>query len=140
MTRRRAEFSAETKRQAYERSKDGAGVARCECYRIPHVFPEPCGVPLVTGQIFYEHCVQDAIGGGNDLDNCAVLTKTCWRLKTSTYDLPVIAKVKRVADRDRGIYRTPRQRLHGGRGSLFKIKIGGGVVNRRTGEPWRTGR
>jgi 5-methylcytosine-specific restriction enzyme A len=132
MTHRRAEFSAETKRQAFRRS---GGI--CECHRIPHVFPQPCGCALVTGAIFYEHINPSQISGRNDLDNAAALTKTCWRIKTSTHDLPVIAKVKRVADRVLGIRPTPRQRLPGGRGDPFKLKIGGGVVDRRTGEPWR---
>ena len=96
----RNNFTAATKREAYERSN---GI--CECHLIPHVFKVACGRPLGPGNTFYEHVNPDAICGRNDLDNCAVLTKTCWRIKTDTHDLPVIAKSNRIQDRARGIYK-----------------------------------
>ncbi len=71
---RRNNFTAATKREAFERA---AGV--CECSLIPHVFKVACGCALSPGNTFYEHIDPDAISGRNDLDNCAVLTKTCWR-------------------------------------------------------------
>ncbi len=129
MTRRRNEFSRETKRAAYERS---GGI--CECHRIPHVFRAACGCPVGPGNLFYEHIDPDAICGRNDLDNCAVLTKTCWRIKTDHYDRPVIAKSNRVRDRYIGA-RSPSWRpMPGGRATNIKIKVGGGVVDRRTGQ------
>lgn len=98
MRHTRNNFTAETKRQAYERSQ---GI--CECHLIPHVFKVACGRPLGAGNTFYEHIDPDAISCRNDLDNAAVLTKTCWQIKTATYDLPVIASTKRKHDRHRGI-------------------------------------
>lgn len=96
--RPRNNFSSETKRSAHERSK---GI--CECHMIPHVFEVFCGLPLGPGNTFYEHVNPDKISGRNDLDNAAVLSRTCWKHKTTTYDLPTIAKVKRNEDRARGI-------------------------------------
>lgn len=131
MTRNpRTEFSSDTKRQAYERS---GGI--CECHRIPHVFARFCGLPLGDGNTFYEHIVTDKNFGDNDLCNCAVLTRNCWRFKTDHYDLPINAKTDRQQDAARGIDDRWRQRLPGGRDSDIKIKIGGRVVDRHTGEP-----
>src|SRR5262245_24353940 len=96
----RAEFTAKTMREAYERS---GGI--CEC---------GCGRPLGPGNTFYEHIVQDWLTHDNSLANCMVLTKTCWKLKTAKQDLPVIAKVKRVRDAHRGI-NPPRRRIAGWR-------------------------
>lgn len=103
----RQEFSAATKREMYARS---GGI--CECHRIPGMVA--CGRPLGPGDTFYEHVIQCALGGDNSLANGAVLTKTCWRLKTAKQDLPVIAKVKRVADAHRGIA-ARRRRIMGWR-------------------------
>ena len=73
--RRRLEFTAATKREAFARS---AGI--CECRRIPWLNrPEGCGVKLVAGGIFYEHINPDQIRQDNSLHNAAVLCKTCWR-------------------------------------------------------------
>jgi hypothetical protein len=50
MMRRRLEFSAETKRQAFERSGD-----ICECYLIPWLKrPNGCGAKLGIGNVFYD--------------------------------------------------------------------------------------
>lgn len=138
MTRPRAEFSRETKRQAYERSKDDSGVARCECTRVPQLRGIGCTRPLATGDIRYEHIICDVLGGESSLDNCAVLCVTCWRLKTGSYDLRVIPKAKRVADLHLGIRQRPSgRRLPGGRDDSIRIKLNGSVVDRRTGEPRR---
>ena len=124
----RNNFTAATKREAYERS---AGI--CECHLIPHVFKAACGRPLGPGNTFYEHIEPDRIGGLNDLDNCAALTKTCWKLKTSTYDRPTIDKSKRVADLARGI--RSRSRLVGSRDSNIRIRMDRSVVYRDSGKP-----
>lgn len=138
MTHRRRNFTRETKRAAHERS---GGV--CECHRIPN-FPAPvCGARLTSGNIFYEHINQDWIGGSNDLDNCATLSKTCWRIKTDQVDQPVIAKTKRMGDQHIGAH-TPAQRpLPFGRTDRLKKKIGqhgANVVFRDSGKPVEFGR
>lgn len=128
----RQEFSSDTKRQAYARSR---GI--CECHLIPHVFPTPCGLPLGDGNTFYEHITPDAYLGRNDLANCAALTKTCWRFKTDTFDLPTIAKTERNFDAAKGIKDRWRKRLPGSRDSGVKISMTRGPVDRRTGERLR---
>ena len=131
----RHNFSKGTQRRALRRAN---GI--CECHLIRHVFKVACGLPLGDGNTFFEHIDPDAISGRNDLANAAVLTRNCWRYKTSFYDQPIIAKVRRVSDLAHGIKAPWRRRLPGGRGDSFKLKIGGGVVDRRSGEPWRPGR
>ncbi|HWL04527.1 MAG TPA: HNH endonuclease signature motif containing protein [Xanthobacteraceae bacterium] len=125
----RREFSSPVKRAALERSG-----GTCECYRIPG--RPGCGALLGPGNTFYEHIIPDQLGGEPSLDNCAALTKTCWRLKTDTYDLPVIAKSKRVRDRHRGIKPQHYRALPGSKRSGIKIPFGRGPpIDRRTGQP-----
>lgn len=128
---RRNEFTTETKRAAHNRS---GGI--CECHRIPN-WPFPiCGLPLGIGNTFYDHVDPDYFSGCNKLDNCAVLTKTCNTLKTSTIDQPRIAKTKRVSDRARGIGCTLKGRpLTGTRASGIKLRMNGGPVWRDSGRP-----
>lgn len=133
MRHRRNEFSAETKRQAFARS---GGI--CECHMIPHVFPQACGRPLSQGNTWYEHIDPDRISGRNDLANCAVLTKTCGRIKSAVYDQVLVARVRKREDRARGI--RPAPTLPGSRRDPFKKTMRGQVVDRATGEPWRWGR
>jgi hypothetical protein len=88
---RRTEFTKDTKRQAFARS---GGI--CECHLIPELRrPDGCGIVLRPGHINYEHIHQDALGGSNDISNCCVLARNCWREKTDTIDLPLIAKSNR---------------------------------------------
>lgn len=76
---RRLEFSAPTKRAAYDRSN---GI--CECHRIPWLRrPNGCGRELREGNTFYEHINPDNIRQDNSLDNAACLVRTCWREKTA---------------------------------------------------------
>ena len=128
---RRLEFSAQTRRDAFARS---GGV--CECHRIPWLKVK-CARPLSAGNIFYEHIKPCEIGGGNDLDNCAVLTKTCWRIKTDSYDRKVIAKSNHVRDRAIGIRRHASRPMPFGRADPIKMTLARGPVDRRTGQPWR---
>ena len=134
MRHTRNNFTKETQRQAFHRSQ---GI--CECHRlaragVPGFSIEGCGRPLGIGNTFYEHINPDALSNDNSLENAAAITRTCWRTKTDTYDLRVIAKSKRVADLAAGIKDPHRQQLPGGRGSYFKKKMNGQVVVRATGE------
>ena len=114
MTHRRREFSVDTKRQAYRRS---GGV--CECHRVWQLptYRTGCGGKLSSGNIFYEHITPDRLDGLNNLDNCAALSKTCWKLKTQGYDRPKIDKSKRQHDRARGIRPTQFRPLLGTKAS-----------------------
>lgn len=129
---RRREFSNPVKRQAYARSG-----GTCECHRItgvPGLVPGGCRQRLAAGNLFYEHVNPDGRGGLPTIENCACLSKTCWRIKTDTFDRPVVAKANRQADMAIGIRTgTSGQKLPGGRNDWRKITIGRGVVDRRTG-------
>lgn len=132
--RTRNNFTTQTKRDAHTRS---GGI--CECHLIPHVFKVACGCALGPGNTFYEHIDPDAISSRSDLNNCAVLTKTCWSLKTNRHDKPVVAKSNRVRDRANGIHSTVNRPLPFGLGDRFKKRMDGKVVLRSTNQPWRPG-
>jgi hypothetical protein len=90
----RREFSKQVKRDAFVRA---GGV--CE--------GKSCGARLHAGKFHYDHDLADGLGGEPTLDNCVVLCVACHGEKTTTNDIPKIAKVKRILDRERGI-RKPR--------------------------------
>ncbi len=124
----RLEFSAKTKRAAFERSR---GV--CECHLVPMLNrPNGCGMKLTEGRVRYEHIVPAEMGGDNSLDNAAALSLGCWREKTDTYDRKVIAKSNHSRDRARGIGRRSKwsRPLPCGRDSGWKKKMDGTVVRR----------
>lgn len=122
----RREFTPATKRAAFERAN-----GTCECHRVPWLNrPNGCGVTLVTGQIFYEHVIPDRIRPDNSLDNCAALTTTCFREKTDSYDLPVIAKSNRVQDRARNIKPQHHRPIIGTKRSGWKKHMNGGWERR----------
>ena len=128
----RNNFTKDTQRQALKRAN---GI--CECHLIPHVFKVACGRPIGPGNTFFEHVTPDNLSKDNSLDNCCALSRTCWRYKTSFYDLPVIAKARRNFDAHHGIKDPWRKRLPGGKSDPFKIKLNGRVpVSRVTGERW----
>jgi len=92
-----------------------------------------CGAKLSHGDFHYDHIIPDALGGEPTLDNCQVLCRACHKEKTGNEDMPRIAKAKRISDREKGIKR--RSRFGASRDSNLKMKIGGGLVDRRTGQP-----
>jgi 5-methylcytosine-specific restriction endonuclease McrA len=86
----RTEFSKQVKRDAFLRA-DG----KCE--------GSDCGARLTLGKYHYDHVIPDGLGGEPTLDNCAVLCLPCHKIKTTTKDVPAIAKTKRIQDRQKGI-------------------------------------
>lgn len=88
----RQEFPKKVKLAAFERCK---GI--CEC---------GCGQKIITAE--YDHIVAAALGGSNDLDNCMVLDRRCHRKKTSSHDVPVIAKATRVFEKRAGLRKSRR--------------------------------
>jgi 5-methylcytosine-specific restriction enzyme A len=122
----RLEFTAKTKRQAYDRS---GGL--CECALVPFLNrPSGCGTKLTEGRIRYEHIIPDNIAQDNSIDNCAALSLGCWREKTDVYDRKVIAKSNHVRDRARGIKPLRSRPIPGSKASGFKKKFSGEVVRR----------
>lgn len=103
----RREFSGKVKDAAYKRSG-----GRCEIGRVP--MPNVgCGAPLFAGNTYYEHINPDGLTGDPTLENCAVLCRTCWRIKTTKYDQPEVARAKRRARSNAGI--RPRTKFKGWR-------------------------
>lgn len=133
--RNRAEFDTATKRAALHRSQ---GI--CECHRVPQLMAllnnRPCGCALTTGNTEYDHVIADALRPDNSLDNAAVLTRTCHKLKSDQHDIPVIAEAKRRFDRHYGIRSTPREVLAGTFASGVKLGFDRVPIDRITGKPW----
>ena len=88
----RQEFSTKTRYAAWERCQ---GI--CEC---------GCGQKIKPERPEYHHRLEAGLGGGNDLDNCWVLKKSCHRAITSGHSVPVIAKVKRIRMKSVGAWRS----------------------------------
>lgn len=86
----RREFPKQVKRDAFLRAN-----GRCENVS--------CGAFLSLGKYHYDHDIPDGLGGEPTLENCVVLCIACHRDKTSTRDVPAIAKTKRIQDRQKGI-------------------------------------
>lgn len=125
----RLEFTARTKREAYARSN---GI--CECHLlvdVPGIVRGGCGTPLtpLTG-IYYEHINQAFVHDDNSLGNCAVLTRTCWTIKTRFADLPTVARVKQRIDRNIGIRRTSASPFPGSKRDRYRKKMNGQVERR----------
>jgi 5-methylcytosine-specific restriction enzyme A len=93
MTRR--EFPARVKVAAYERSQ-----GLCEV----------CTAPLLPGRFDYDHRLPDGLGGPPTLENCVVACKACHGVKTTTQDVPTIARAKRIAAKHVGA-KSPRTRM-----------------------------
>jgi len=100
---RRAEFSKQTKREAWLRCHDGQGLPRCE----------GCGQLFEGRRPEYDHRRPAELGGDNSIDNIQCLCPKCHREKTSFEDMPVIWKSNRVRDKHAGIrrskYRWPKR-------------------------------
>jgi 5-methylcytosine-specific restriction endonuclease McrA len=88
----RTEFTAKIKLAAFERAK-----GRCE----------KCLCMIVSAH--YDHVIPDQLGGEATLDNCECLCVRCHRAKTSTEDIPRIAKAKRQQRKHLGIDRPKRK-------------------------------
>src|SRR5215510_13269925 len=99
----RAEFSKQTKLEAWRRCHNVQGMPCCE----------NCGMYLMGRRPEYDHDKPAELGGDNSLENCKVLCPTCHRAKTSFEDMPVIWKSNRVRDKHAGIrrskYRWPKR-------------------------------
>jgi 5-methylcytosine-specific restriction protein A len=67
-----------------------------------------CGAKLMPGKFHYDHDIADGLGGEPELWNCKVLCHACHGVKTAKHDIPLIAKTKRISDREKGI-KPPRK-------------------------------
>jgi len=86
----RAEFGKKTKVAAWQRA-DG------HCER--------CGAILVIGKFAFDHVTPSEFSHDNSLENIQCLCAACHQTKTSTVDVPAIAKSNRVRSTAAGIRR-----------------------------------
>ena len=126
----RLEFSAVTKRAAWER----AG-GRCEGQlRTVAECPDgtftgsdfPCWAPIDVGGFHYDHIDNVWTSQNNSLENCQVLCIACHKAKTKR-DVKQIAKTKRIIKKAAGL-KISRHPLPFGRGSLLKRKLNGTIA------------
>lgn len=113
-------------RQEFPVSVRKAALARCAGHC------EDCGRELTGGpkdSPQYDHDIPDGLGGKPTLDNCVVRCPPCHLVKTTTRDVPAIAKAKRIEAKRLGL-RAAKAVIPGGRGSKFKRLISGKVVLR----------
>lgn len=76
-----------------------------------------------------DHIIALEISRDDSDDNLAPAHEVCHRSKTSTQDIPQIAKAKRVGAKHNGSFR-PRSEIPGSRSSRWKRKIDGTTVPR----------
>lgn len=110
----RQEFTAKTKLAAWDRCG-----GRCE----------RCTAKIIGGPE-YDHIVPAAIGGSAELDNCAVLCRTCHSLKTSKTDVPQIAKSKRIRAKSANATRIKSRPMAGTKASGLRRRMDGTVERR----------
>ena len=101
---RQAEFSRQTRRDAYDRS-----LGFCEGSGPRYGLPEGkrCNAPLSKG-IIYDHDNPEANSKDNSLANCRCICLVCNKFKTGKTDIPMIAKTVRMKDAARGIKKAKR--------------------------------
>lgn len=85
-----------------------------------------CGL-LVMGAWDVSHVGAPAALGGTEV---GIAHRTCNRRDNNEHVTPMVAKAKRVFDRDRDIHRSSRP-LPCGRDDRFKKTLDGGIVERR---------
>ncbi len=129
----RLEFTAATKRAAWER----AG-GRCEgTIDNPRAIGviagtltlgQPCLAPIDIGCFHYDHRDNVWTSQDNSLGNCQVLCIACHKFKTKN-DVKQIAKTKRIIKKAAG-RKVSRHPLPFGRGSKLMRKLNGTIVAR----------
>src|SRR6187401_1592035 len=89
----RVEFTKKTRVAAWQRA-DG------HCER--------CGAILVIGKFAFDHITPSEFSHDNSLENIQCLCAACHQTKTSTVDVPAIAKSNRIRSTAAGIRRERR--------------------------------
>lgn len=120
----RAEFSKPIKREALKRAK-----GQCEATGTWYGLApgQRCTMPLSHG-VEFDHIDLESNSRDASLENCAAVCIPCHRHKTRTRDIPIAAKTVRQQDKARGIRK--KSNFPGGKGSKWKRKMDGTVVER----------
>jgi hypothetical protein len=116
----RREFSAKTKRQAWERCG-----GECEYVRDG----VRCRAPLDLGRFIYDHFCPDWYSKDNELENCQVICLPCDRDKTAV-DQGNIAKSKRIIDKQIKARKPKGRPMAGTKASGLRKKFDGTVERR----------
>ena len=82
------------------------------------------------------HDIPLEAGGKDDESNWLVAHRKCHRVHTSTVDIPLIAKVKRIHQSHIGAKLKSKNPLPGSKGSKWKKKMDGSVVRRESCGFW----
>ena len=89
-----------------------------------------CNMKVVPGEDWdVSHDIPLEAGGKDDETNWFVAHRKCHRVHTSTVDMPLIAKVKRIHQKHVGATKS-RTPMPLGRNSKFKRKMDGTIVRR----------
>ena len=89
-----------------------------------------CSMKVVPGEDWdVSHDIPLEAGGKDDATNWFVAHRKCHRVHTSTVDVPLIAKVKRIHQKHVGAKKS-RSPMPLGRDSKFKRKMDGTIVRR----------
>ena len=90
-----------------------------------------CSMKVVPGEEWdVSHDIPLEAGGKDDASNWFVAHRTCHRVHTSTVDMPLIAKVKRIHQNHIGAKLKSKNPLPGSKGSKWKRRMDGTVVRR----------
>ncbi len=117
----RSEFTRETKLKEWQAS---GGCCR------------DCGRKLYAAdRKEYDHDQPDWDGGSNKPENCRLRCGWCHDIKTHKVEAPQRAEMKHHQKIAAGVEREADHPMPFGRKSRLKKKVGGGVVDRITGEP-----
>ena len=127
---RRREFSRKQRGQIICRATDPvSGLVKCE----------GCGLVLGRKPFEIDHTIPEELLTDKSrpltIEDGKLLGKDCCHKPKTANDIRAIRKSDRVRDRNTGAMPKPKRRLPGHKDDFRKAKVGGGWVNRYTGEP-----
>jgi len=76
----------------------------------------------------------DAAKMADDLSNIRPAHPACNARRSAKEEVPAVAKAKRVEEKRKGLKAEPKKRLPGNRLDDVKLKVGGGVAERKSKE------